>query len=78
MAERERGYYWVHWSSWIDAETAERHPGPMLGLWDGGVWWFARIDRYHFDTEVVVLSERLSPPRAFEARAAPRRIRAEI
>jgi hypothetical protein len=63
MAERERGYYWVRWSSWIDAETAASVPGPSLGLWDGRAWWFARKDRYYFDTEVVVLSECLRPPR---------------
>jgi hypothetical protein len=64
MAERQRGYYWVGWSGWVDAETAERFPGPMLGLWDGQVWWFTRMDRYRFDTEVIVLGERLVPPRA--------------
>jgi hypothetical protein len=27
-----------------------------------GAWWFVRIDRYYFDSEVIVLSERLATP----------------
>jgi hypothetical protein len=64
VAEREHGHYWVCWSDVADAETAKRLPGPLMGLWDGEVWWFARIDRYYFDSELVVVGERLNPPRA--------------
>jgi hypothetical protein len=64
MAEREYGHYWVCWSNMAGAETAQRLPGPLMGLWDGEVWWFARVDRYYFDSELVVLGERLAPPRA--------------
>jgi hypothetical protein len=40
----------------------QRLPGPRLGWWDGEAWWFVRIDRYFFDSEITVLSERLMPP----------------
>jgi hypothetical protein len=66
MAQRELGYYWVCWSNRADEKTAERLPGPLLGMWDGEVWWFVRIDRYYFDTELIVLSERLVAPRAID------------
>jgi hypothetical protein len=64
MVQREHGYYWVCWSNRANAETARRLPGPLLGMWDGEGWWFVRIDRYYFDSHLVVLSERLAPPRA--------------
>jgi hypothetical protein len=71
MQQRERGYYWVCWSHRADEETAERLPGPLLGFWDGEVWWFVLKDRYYFNVELIVLSERLVPPRAVDtARAA--------
>jgi hypothetical protein len=60
--QRERGYYWVDWGAFADAETVHRLPGPRLGWWDGETWWFVRIDRYYFDSEIVVLSERLIAP----------------
>jgi hypothetical protein len=66
MMQRERGNYWVCWSNRADAETTERLSGPLLGMWDGEVWWFVRIDRYYFDTELIVLSERLVPPRTID------------
>jgi hypothetical protein len=63
MAKRKPGHYWVCWSQRADKETTKRLPAPLMGLWDGRVWWFARIDRYFFDAELVVLGERLVPPR---------------
>jgi hypothetical protein len=63
MADREPGHYWVCWSTRADEETARRLPAPMMGLWDGRVWWLPRVDRYFFDSELVVLGERLMPPR---------------
>jgi hypothetical protein len=62
IMQREQGYYWVTWGALADPDTAHRLPGPRLGWWDGEAWWFVRIDRYYFDSEVVVLSERLIAP----------------
>jgi hypothetical protein len=59
---RPCGYYWVTWSSWADQETAAGRPGPLLGQWDGKVWWFSRVDRYFFDADVTVLSDAIRPP----------------
>jgi hypothetical protein len=64
MAHREAGHYWVCWSTMAAEETIRRLPAPMIGLWDGSVWWLPRIDRYFFDSELVVLGERLMAPRA--------------
>lgn len=64
MADREAGHYWVCWSAVADQETARRLPAPMMGLWDGRVWWLPRLDRYFFDSELVVVGERLMPPRS--------------
>jgi hypothetical protein len=62
MVTRPFGYYWVTWSSWADQETVAGRPGPLLGQWDGKVWWFPRLDRYFFETEVTLLSERIPFP----------------
>ena len=63
MADREAGHYWVRWSTMAPEETVRRLPAPMIGLWDGSVWWLPRVDRYFFASELVVLGERLTPPR---------------
>jgi hypothetical protein len=62
MATRPCGYYWVTWSNWADADTTACRSGPLLGQWDGKVWWFPRMDRYFFDAEVVVVSDHIRPP----------------
>ena len=62
MADREAGHYWVCWSPLAAEETVRRFPAPMLALWDGSVWWLPRVDRYFFDSELVVLGDRLMPP----------------
>jgi len=66
MAGREPGHYWVCWSDMADREAITNMPAPLLGHWDGKAWWFPRVDRYFFDAELVVLGERLIPPRAFD------------
>jgi hypothetical protein len=68
--QREQGYYWVTWGTLADADTALRLPGPRMGWWDGEAWWFVRIDRYYFDSEVIVLSERLTAPALAPMRTA--------
>lgn len=62
MSERNPGYYWVDWTNRADRDVVERKPGPLIGEWDGRVWWFVRMDAYRFDCEVVVLRECLTPP----------------
>jgi hypothetical protein len=62
VADREAGHYWVCWSTMADEEIAKRRPTPMMGLWDGSVWWLTRLDRYFFDSELVVIGERIMPP----------------
>jgi hypothetical protein len=69
MARRDSGYYWVTWSNWADEESIARRPAPLLGLWDGEVWWFTCLDRYHFDVELIAISERIRPPAAVLADA---------
>jgi hypothetical protein len=59
---RAPGYYWVNWSKWADSELAARRPGPLVGEWDGKVWWFSRVDAYQFDCDLIVISN-LSLPR---------------
>jgi len=59
---REQGHYWVCWTDRADKEVSERRPGPLMGLWDGKVWWFHQVDRYYFDCELRTLSQRLAPP----------------
>jgi hypothetical protein len=61
MKQRERGFYWVEWTNYADAELVESRPGPLIGEWDGRYWWFARMRAYRFDSEVRILTDRLSP-----------------
>jgi hypothetical protein len=70
--QREQGYYWVDWGALADPDTVRRLPGPRLGWWNGEAWWFVLIDRYYFDSELVVLSERLIAPVLAPVRAAVR------
>lgn len=63
MAMRKPGYYWVDWSDRAHADVAARRPGPLIGQWDGRVWWFVRSDVYQFDCEVRVVGDALAPPR---------------
>jgi hypothetical protein len=49
---RKPGYYWVKWSALANAELAAKRPGPLVGEWDGKVWWFNRIEAYQFDCDV--------------------------
>ncbi len=58
---RVPGYYWVTWNGRADAEFAAHRPGPLIGQWDGRVWWFVRCDVYRFDSEVEVLGAALAP-----------------
>ena len=60
---RERGYYWITWSDWAGDELRSSRPDPLIGEWDGQVWWFARRTTYCFDSEVMVLGLQLTPPR---------------
>jgi len=62
MPDRERGYFWIEWSGLADDELRGRRPGPLIGEWDGRVWWFHRMSAYRFDSEVRVLGPALSPP----------------
>jgi len=61
MTERHPGYYWVDWTDRADADVVERKPAPLVGEWDGRVWWFVRMQTYRFDCEVRVLRECLAP-----------------
>jgi hypothetical protein len=63
MPERSPGFYWIRWSDRADAELVARRPEPLIGQWDGRVWWLMRSDVYRFDCEVEVLSDVLAPPR---------------
>jgi hypothetical protein len=63
MPRRTPGYYWVTWTNLADADCVARRPGPLVGQWDGKVWWFFRSDVYRFDCEVEVLDEISAPPR---------------
>jgi hypothetical protein len=57
MTERAPGYYWVEWrDGWVDDEP-ERRPGPLVGEWDGRVWWFTRFEAYRFASQVEVIAE---------------------
>jgi hypothetical protein len=62
MKHRDKGFYWVEWTHFADAQLVARKPGPLMGEWDGRYWWFTRMHAYCFDCEVRVLSERLQPP----------------
>lgn len=62
MTIREPGYYWIKWSEHADADMTARRPGPLIGQWDGRVWWFACSEVYQFDCEVIVMSDALAPP----------------
>jgi hypothetical protein len=75
MPARAPGYYWVTWSERADAEFAARRPGPLIGHWDGGAWWFIRCDAYRFDCEVEVLGKALAPPQP-DFTASPVKLRA--
>jgi hypothetical protein len=68
--QREQGYYWVTWGTLAAPDTVQRLPGPRVGWWDGEAWWFMRIDRYYFDSEVIVLGERLAAPSLAPMRTA--------
>jgi hypothetical protein len=57
MTDRKPGYYWVNWTDRAEPHLIERRPAPLVGEWDGKVWWFARLDAYRFDCEVSVLGE---------------------
>lgn len=54
-AQRTPGYYWVEWSESADKDLVARRPGPLVGEWDGRVWWFSRIEAYQFDCDVAVI-----------------------
>jgi hypothetical protein len=61
MTERAPGYYWVEWrAGWVDDEPQHR-PGPLVGEWDGRVWWFTRFETYRFASQVEVIAECLAP-----------------
>jgi hypothetical protein len=61
MTERAPGYYWVEWrAGWVDDEPKHR-PGPLVGEWDGQVWWFTRFDTYRFASQVEVIAECPTP-----------------
>jgi hypothetical protein len=61
MTERAPGYYWVDWrAGWVDDEP-DRRPGPLVGEWDGRVWWFSRLDTYRFDSQVEVIADCPAP-----------------
>jgi hypothetical protein len=62
MPIRKPGYYWITWTDLVDADLAARRPGPLIGQWDGKLWWFVRSEVYRFDCEVKVLEEILTPP----------------
>jgi hypothetical protein len=61
MPLRAPGYYWITWTDLADADWVARRPGPLVGQWDGEVWWFVRSDIYRFDCEVEVLDEIPAP-----------------
>jgi hypothetical protein len=61
MPLRMPGYYWITWTDLADADWVARRPGPLVGQWDGRVWWFVRSDVYRFDCEVEVLDQIPAP-----------------
>lgn len=75
MPLRTPGYYWITWTDLADADCAARRPGPLVGQWDGEVWWFFRSDIYRFDCEVEVLDEISAPCRQAIAPHPPTRLR---
>jgi hypothetical protein len=57
MSKHAPGYYWVQWrTGWVDDEP-ERWPAPLVGEWDGQVWWFTRLETYRFASQVEVIAE---------------------
>jgi hypothetical protein len=60
MMDRTPGFYLVEWSDLADPELAARRPGPLVGEWDGRVWWFSRMQAYQFDCDVKVISELMA------------------
>jgi|HubBroStandDraft_1064217.scaffolds.fasta_scaffold1060099_2 hypothetical protein len=64
---RTPGYYWIKWSNFADPKLATRRPGPIVGEWDGKVWWFSRMNSYQFDCDVMVIG-------AFDGATAPLRL----
>jgi hypothetical protein len=54
---RTPGYYWVMWSTTADQDVVSRRPAPLVGEWDGDVWWFSRMQAYQFDCDVMVMGE---------------------
>jgi len=62
---RTPGYYWVTWTELADPYLRARRPGPLVGEWDGKVWWFSKIQAYQFDCDVKVISS--FTPRTAEA-----------
>jgi len=39
-------------------------PGPLIGEWDGQVWWLNRVRSYQFDCDVRVISTLRFPSSA--------------
>jgi hypothetical protein len=70
MIERVPGFYIVEWSDLADPELVARRPGPLVGEWDGRVWWFSRTQAYQFDCDVKVISEFAVVTPTAPARAA--------
>lgn len=62
MTPRRPGYYWIKWSELADTDVARRRPCPLVGEWDGRVWWLSRSDVYRFDSEVEVIGKALESP----------------
>jgi hypothetical protein len=61
MTERAPGYYWIKWrDAWVDDEPLRR-PAPLVGEYDGKVWWFTRLDTYRFDSQVEVIAQCPTP-----------------
>ncbi len=52
MVDRAEGYYWI-----IDGKDV-----PEVAAWFEGHWWLSGFDEAAIDTQVIVLSERLTPP----------------
>ncbi|MGA2942582.1 MAG: hypothetical protein ABSE50_11160 [Xanthobacteraceae bacterium] len=52
---RKPGYYWINWTGLADPSLATRRPGPLVGEWDGKVWWLSRVQAYQFDCDVTVV-----------------------
>lgn len=62
MTARQPGYYWIKWSELADTDVARRRPSPLIGEWDGHVWWLSRSDVYRFDREIEAIAKVMEPP----------------